>query len=286
MFARSLVVIAVLWSAVPPVPSRAGESKRPITKPKYDPAARQVDLFKGIDERSLDVTMRPRNEFGGNVFFHNRTEQPITVLLPDAIVGIHVHPQFGGIGGGAGGGALGGQGGIGGQGGQNQAIGGGLGGGGGGGFGGAGGGQQGGFFSIPPLETVRIPFASVCLEHGKHSPTPRNTYRVVAVETYSDKPELRVLCAAVGSGQVDRAAAQAAAWNIASGMSWEQLQRKMFDRAAEADSPYFTVPQLIAAKGIVSASVRQSQERTATKEVQTTISGSPSQKSPAAGRAD
>jgi len=232
-----------------------GESKRPITKPKYDPDAPKVELFSGIESRSLDVTMRPKNEFGGNVFIRNATDKPITVLLPDAIVGIHVHPQFGGGGaaGGAGGG-FGGQGAGGLGGGQNQAVGGGLGGGagGGGGFGGQQGGG-GGFFSIPPAETVRIPFQSVCLEHGKHSPTARNTYRVVPIEQYSDKPELKALCIAVGSGQVDRAVAQAAVWHVSNEMTWEQLASKMFDRAGERDTPYFSHSQLAAARNLVLA---------------------------------
>lgn len=233
----------------------AGESRRPITKPKFDPDARQVELFTAIERSELEVTMRPKNEFGGNVFLRNVTDKPITVLLPEAIVGVHVHPQFGGgIGGGAGGG-LGGQGAGGLGGGQNQAVGGGLGGGGQGGGGGFGGqqGGGGGFFSIPPAETVRIPFQSVCLEHGKHSPTPRNAYKVVPVDQYSDKPELKALCTAVGSGQVDRAVAQAAAWHLSSGMTWDQLAAKTFDRAAAADTPYFSYPQLVAARNLVQA---------------------------------
>lgn len=235
----------------------AGESKRPITKPKFDPDARQVELFTAIERSELEVTMRPKNEFGGNVFLRNVTDKPITVLLPDAIVGLHVHPQFGGGAIGGAGGGLGGQGAGGLGGGQNQAIGGGLGGGGFGGGGGGGfGGQQGGgggFFSIPAAETVRIPFQSVCLEHGKHSPTARNTYKVVPVEQYSDKPELKALCIAVGSGQVDRAVAQAAAWHISSGMTWDQLAAKTFDRAAAADTPYFSYAQLVAARNLVQA---------------------------------
>lgn len=250
----------------------AGESRRPITKPKFDPEARQVELFTAIERSELEVTMRPKNEFGGNVFLRNVTDKPITVLLPEAIVGLHVHPQFGGGAGGGVGGGLGGQGTGGLGGGQNQAVGGGLGGGGFGAGGGGGfGGQQGGggFFSIPPAETVRLPFQSVCLEHGKHSPTPRNTYALVPVERYSDNPELKALCISVGSGQIDRAVAQAAAWHIANGMTWDQLAAKTFDRAAAADTPYFSYAQLVAARNFVqAASARARQTPAASGQIQ------------------
>jgi hypothetical protein len=269
LFKRSLVLGLALCASFSA--SFAAESKKPITKPKYDPAAPKVDMFDGIESQSLEVTMRPKNEFGGNVFIKNNTDKPITVLLPDAIVGIHVHPQFGGgMGGGGMGGGMGGMGGgMGGMGGQNQTMGGGMGGMGGGmgggGMGGMGGGGGGGFFSIPPAETVRVPFNSVCLEHGKRSPTPRNVYKVVRVEDYSDKPELKELCKVVGTGKVDTAITQAAAWHISSGMSWDQLANKMFDQAAAADTPYFSRQQLVAAHQLVQATEARAKELAAKK---------------------
>lgn len=264
MFKRSVLFGLALLTSM--ASAGAGEFKKPITKPKYDPSAEKVELFDGIESKSLDVVMRPQNEFVGNVFIKNNTDKPITVVLPDAVVGIQVHPQFGG--GGMGGGGMGGMGGggMGGMGGGGQqAMGGGMGGGGmgGGGMGGGGmggGGMGGGFFSIPAAETVKVQMNSVCLEHGKKNPTARSTYRLVPVEQFSDKPELKVLCSAIGSGKLDRNVAQAAAWHLSSNMSWDQLASKMFDRAAAADVPYFTREQLVAAHQLVQGAQARAKE--------------------------
>lgn len=233
----------------------AGEFKKPITKPKLDPSAPRVGLFDGLDAKSLDAELRPKNEFGGNLFIRNLTDKPITVELPDAIVGVQVHPQFflGGQGQGNGfgqgqGQGMGNGGGMGmGMGGANQTVGGGAG-------NAQGQGQNAnglGLFSIPAGEVVRLPFNSVCLEHGKPTPTARNQYRLVRPESYSDKPELAAICRAAADGESDRLTVQAAAWHTVSGLSWEDLAKKTFDRAAAADTPYFQPTQLKAARDLV-----------------------------------
>jgi hypothetical protein len=130
------------------------------------------------------------------------------------------------------------QGGQGGQ--QNQSFGGGQGGGQqGGGFGQGGGGQQ-GFFSIPPEETLRVPYTSVCLDHGKHDPHPRANYTIVPVEQYTQSKELQELIRLVGTGQLDPAAAQAAAWHLDDGMSWEELAAKTYSIFGGTEAPFFT----------------------------------------------
>ncbi len=187
-----LGVVAACAGAIVATSSTAAESKRPITKLSYDPSLPQVELFEGLDNGSLTAKVVCKDQFGANVLITNTTKTPVSVKVPEAVVGVQVFPQAlggglagGGLGGGLGGGGLGG-GGLGGQGG-GQAIGGGLGGGGlgGGGLGGGGlGGQAGGagggagFFSIPAERTVSVPMNSVCLEHGKANPNSRMTYRL------------------------------------------------------------------------------------------------------------
>jgi hypothetical protein len=255
MFRRHLLALWVPLVSCLAVAAHAGERRKPITHPKYDPAAPRVELFDGLDGRSLEAELRPKNEFGGNVFIRNLTDKAITVVLPEAIVGIHVHPQnpFGNnnFGNNAGTGQQGAGQGMG----QNQAVGGqmgqnsaGI---------GVGQGQQ-GFFSIPAAATVRLPFESVCLEHGKTTPDSRNSYKLVRPESYSDKPELTAIARAIADGKTDRAVIQAAAWHIASEMSWDQLAAKTFDRAAAADTAYFSKSQLKAARDLVERAVTQS----------------------------
>lgn len=76
---------------------------------------------------------------------------------------------------------------------------------------------------------------------------------MIPMEEYSEDPVLHTLITMVGSGRLDTASAQAAAWNVANGMSWEELSAKKYDRIAVPDSPYFTRAQLMNAQNIVAS---------------------------------
>jgi hypothetical protein len=129
-----------------------------------------------------------------------------------------------------------------------------MGGMGGGGMGGMGGGAAGGagFFSIPAERTVSVPMTSVCLEHGKANPNSRMTYRLARPSEVSDRPELPELLKLVGQNKINQGAAQAAAWHIASGMSWEKIAAEKWDHVGRPDTPYFSQDQLMAARMVVS----------------------------------
>lgn len=251
------------------IETQAAPPKRPITKPKFDPDAEKVDLFQGIKDGKLSAKVIPKDAMGGNVMVENLTNKPLTVKLPDAVVGVQVLQQFGGgaCGGGACGGFGGGAGGGGGGGGGgNQPFGGGMGGGGGGGgmMGGGGGGMMGGggFFSIPAEKIVQVPYTSVCLAHGKPDPHPRNTYRIMPVDEYTEDPALRELVRMVASGKVNKQAAQAAAWHIADKMSWQELAAKSVHLlGGRGDLPYFSRSELMAAQQLVTQAEARAKER-------------------------
>ena len=239
------------------------KSKRVVTKPKFDPSAEQIKLFDGLDQEVLTARVVAKDEFGGQVFIENKTDKPLTVELPDSIVAVQVLPQAAGGGGNddfGGGGST-----SGGQGGGQQAAGGGFGGGG-GGFGGGGGGLGGGgfggggFFSVPPDQIVRVSYNSVCLEHGKKPPRPGSNYKLVRPEVYTDNTAVHELLKVVGNGKLNKQAAQAAAWHIANGMSWEQLLAKKFDRALSEDTPYFSQQELAGAQEIVAHARKRAEE--------------------------
>jgi hypothetical protein len=253
-------------------------SKRPITRPKFDPNADRVPLFQGIEQGTFDVKIIARDEKGGNVLIENKSKKPLTVKLPDAFVGVQVLKQFGmgagGMGGGMGGMGGGGMGGMGGggMGGGGQAMGGGMGGGGmgGGGMGGMGGGGMGGggmggggggFFSIPPEKVVKVPYKSVCLEHGKKEPSPRMVYRMVPVEKYTKDPVLQELVRMVGTGRINQQVAQAAAWHLSSKMSWGQLASKTIRRIGLRSVPYFHPAALRGAQMMVAQAGARARER-------------------------
>ncbi len=254
---KVLAVTLCLWTLTVSAEDRRARPFFPA-----DPEARQVPLFDGMDEGVFEVRVVPRDEFGGNLLIQNVSDEPLNMQFPDAIVGVEVSPQgFGG--GGMGGGGQGGGGQGGGQGGQNQSMGGGGGQqGGGGGFGqqGGGGGGQ-GFFSIPPEETLRYAYTSVCLDHGKHDPHPRMNYTIISVEEYTQDKKLQELIRLVGTGQLDPAAAQAAAWHLDDGMSWAELASKTYPLFGGAQAPFFTQGQLMGAQQVVAAAEIRAEER-------------------------
>ncbi len=241
----------------------AADVSRPITKLTFDPSLPQIELFDGLDSGALTAKVIPQSQFGGKVLVTNTTKTPVSVKVPEAVVGVQVFPQLGGMGGmgmgGMGGGMGGMGGGMGGMGG-GQMMGGGMGGMGGGmggmgggmgGMGGMGGGAGGGFFSIPAERTVSVPLNTVCLEHGKANPNSRMTYRLARPSEVSDRPELPELLKLIGQNKIDRGAAQAAAWHIASGMSWDQIAAEKWDHIGRPDSPYFSANQLMNARLVV-----------------------------------
>jgi len=245
---------------------KKGAYKKPIRNPKFDPTGEEVELFAAIEAGQIEARLIPKNALSGNVLIENKTDKPLNVKIPPAVVGVPQNFQFGGGGGGAGGFGGGGQQGGGQQGGGQQQQGGGMGGGQQGGFGGGGGGQGGGggggFFSVPPERVISLQFNSVCLEHGKPEPTPSSRYKLVPVSAVSDDPVLYELLSVVGTGKVDSQAAQAAAWHLTDDMSFQQLAAKaMTHLGGQAPTPYFSQAQLQGAQQLLALSLRRSEER-------------------------
>ena len=253
--------------------ARRTRPNRPITNPKFDPNAESVELFAGIEKGLLDAKMIPKNSKGGNLFIENKTDKPLTVQMPKAFVGVHVLKQGGepgegasqaGGGGGGGAQAVGGGGGGGGFGGGGGGFGGGgFGGGGYGGGPGSGGlgGGGAGFFSIPPEKTVRLPYHSVCLQHGKTEPSPRMNYRMRKVKNFTKDPALQELIQLVGTNRIHPQIAQAAAWHLSNDMSWRQLASKRIKRLGGAPSiPYFSAGQLYQAQRLTTLAVEKSKK--------------------------
>ncbi|MFT4558190.1 MAG: hypothetical protein ACI92S_003565 [Planctomycetaceae bacterium] len=253
MFRIRTQCVALLALALLAGGSAEAAKKGQITKPKFDPNAPVVELFKGMEEEKLSTKLLQKNSKTGNLLIENLTKETITVQLPESFVGVHVLNQ-GGLGGG---GQQGGGGGGGGQ----TAGGGGGGGQQGGGGGGAAGGGGGGFFSIPPEKVVRIPVTSVCLEFGKPEPSVRMEYKIHPVERVSKDPILKELLNLVATGRINTNVAQAAAWNIANGKSWQELSQLKFNRVAQPDTPQFSYAELAYAQQLVAAAKQRAADK-------------------------
>lgn len=266
LFRRSLLVpVCLLCGVLSSLSGVEAAKKKLLMKPQFDPEAPKIGLFEAIEQEAISVQVVAKNSMEGALLVENLTDQPLSVEMPPALVGVQVLPQFGGGGFGGGGGGFGGGqgGGFGGQGGgQNQSFGGGgqQGGGLGGQQGGGLGGGGGGFFSVPPEMIARVPYESVCLEHGKAEPRPQVKYRLVRPEEYSSNPALPELLKMVATGRVNKEAAQAAAWHLSSGMSWQQLADKKFNHVNAPDSPYFNPASLFAAQAMVQEAQRRAEE--------------------------
>ena len=212
-----------------------------------DDAVKAVELFEAMNAGQLEVRFIPTNAAKANVLIENKTDWVLNVELPEAIAAVPVLAQLGGgnmFGGGGNGGNMFGDGG--GQGnGASQGVGGGFNGGNGQGFGNGqglgngqgfgdgggnfGGGRQGGaglgmgFMRIPPQKTRKLTARTVCLEYGKPDPNPRIAYRMIPIELFTTDVRVARLCRQLSRGDIEQRTAQAAAWHLASRLSWEKL---------------------------------------------------------------
>ena len=274
-FAFAIATAAVFFQGVQSAEAgrRTKSASRTITQPGFDPDARKVELFVGMEKGTFATKVIALGPQGGNVLITNTTDEPLTVQLPDAFVAVHVLKQFQPGGNGPGNGnnlfagpqqqqqqQQGGQQSVGG--GFQQQNGAGNGQnvpGSGNGNGNPGGGGP-GFFSIPPEATVGVPYVSACLNHGKPDPTPRANYKLMKVEDYTTDRALQQLIVMVGTGTLNQKATQAAVWNRTDDMSWKELAAK-FSYVVIGKVPYFKAHELKTAKELSSQAIVLADER-------------------------
>jgi hypothetical protein len=238
MFVRSLQGMVCALVALMVCPSWAVDSIK-----ASKPTANVVELFAAMEAGQIEVKVFPKDAAGGNITVKNKTDKPLTIKLPPAFAGVPVLGQLGGDLGG-GGDPLGGGGGGGGG---NQGFGGGGMGGMGGGMGGMGGmmGGGGGMFNVGPDKVTKIKFVSVCLDHGLKDPSPRVEYKLVPIESYAKDPAVTEVIKLLVRGKIDQHSAQAAAWHLQNGLSWEELARKVGAKHLNGSvEPYFTAAHL------------------------------------------
>lgn len=112
-------------------------------------------------------------------------------------------------------------------------------------------------FKVPAGKTVAVRAPTVCLDYGRRDPTPRMPYRLVALETVSQDPRLAVILGGLATGHVPQKVAQAAAWHLSSGRTWEQLTAEVIARAGgDPDVPFFSAAELAAAQRAVAIATK------------------------------
>ncbi len=129
----------------------------------------------------------------------------------------------------------------------------------GGGMGGMGGGM--GMMNVPPEQVGQLKVATVCLEHGKAEPRAAIPYEIKPLDGVTAKPGVRELCEMLGSGRINQRAAQAAAWHLNNGMSWQELAAKRLRFANGTSQPYFSPQEIQSGMSIAAAATRLAAER-------------------------
>ncbi len=230
-----------------------------------------VELFEAMKSGDVEVRFRAVSATSANVFVTNNSDKPLSISMPPAFAGVPVVAQGqlgggaqGGLGGGGFGGGGQGGGGFGGGGiGGGQTTGGGFGGGqggggfggggqGGGGFGGGGGGGLGGgAFNISPGEVGKVSVTTVCLEHGKTDPVPQMEYTIAPLSSFTSDPAIEQLCQLLAADLINTQVAQATAWHIANGMSWQELlAMNRIERMDGSFERFFAPAELFAAQQV------------------------------------
>ena len=112
-------------------------------------------------------------------------------------------------------------------------------------------------FTVAAGATLAVRVPTVCLEYGKREPTARMPYRLTALEKVSQDPKVALILGGLASGHLSQKVAQAAAWHLASGRTWEQLAAEVIDRAGgDPDLLVFSAAELAAARQAVDVATR------------------------------
>jgi hypothetical protein len=219
-------------------------------------AAAAVDLFAARDAAQIDAKLIPHDSKTGTVILTNKTNFPLTIKLPEAFAGVPILAQVGRRGGAGnfGGGNVAGN-----LSGGGQGLGGGFGGG--NGIGAA----NGGIFNIGPERVIKLKVVSVCLEHGKQEPNPQMAYELTPLDRFTSDAKVIALVQMLGRGEVDQCAAQAAAWHLANGLSWNELAGKIGVKHLNGTTePYFLEKELERAQRAASLATYRAAEHETT----------------------
>ena len=269
-----------LWVALALTPAVVMPADREKRKPM--PKGELVDVFSGIETGQIEVQLIARDSARANLLVKNRTEQPLSVVLPQAFAGVPVAAQFQGPGFDP----------LNGQAndrrvpqnlglvpnrnnwppggpmnlpgpnfrnrnfpGQNM--------------------PPGFWFNVAPEKVGKLKLAGVCLEYGKPDPRPKFKYQIEPIQSATDKPEVAELCAMLGRGEIGQRAAQLAAWHLNNEVSWQKLESRR-TKLAVGTRPTYTRRELEAGKQAAQRATKLAkQRRKATEDDNESLSGEP-----------
>jgi hypothetical protein len=106
-------------------------------------------------------------------------------------------------------------------------------------------------FNIPPEKVAQLRLPTVCLDHGHPDPRPAMRYRLLPLTAVSAGKKLALLCRELGRSPTSQRLAQAAAWHLSNGKTWEEMESMVVRRLARPDQPFFSRDEIQMAKSLV-----------------------------------
>jgi len=212
------------------------------------------ELFEAIKEGKVEAKVIARDPYQVRVFLKNPAKNPVSVKLPDVLAARPILAQgfFNPGGGGPGQGFGQSTSSSGTQ--PPQTV--------GGSTQGTTGRGNGTIFNIPPESVREIKLDTVCLEHGKPNPRSSVAYELAKLEDVCKEPALESLLIRYGRGDLDRDVVQAAAWNLANGLAWRDLEKMTVPVAINAVRPVYSSDQLQAARRLAEGAKKEIAART------------------------
>jgi len=230
------------WVALLLFPAVLMAADRATRKPL--PEGELVEMFSAVEKGQIEVQLIARDATRANLLVKNKTDKPLSVVLPQAFAGVPVlaqfpdnvvdnprnpndprQPQTLGIGPGMNNWMGPGMMNVGGPNVRGPNV------------------PPGFWFNVAPEKVGKLTLPGVCLEHGKPDPSPRHKYQVKPIGSVTDKPEVIELCAMLGRGEIGQRAAQLAAWYLNNGLSWEKLAN-MREKLPIGSKPTYTRQEL------------------------------------------
>mgnify|MGYP003339347495 CR=1 FL=1 len=94
--------------------------------------------------------------------------------------------------------------------------------------------------------------AIVCMEHGKKDPNARVKYELKPIESCAKTAESAEVLKMMAEGEIHRDVAQACAWHLENGLSWEELasKNKVVSSFNGYTEKYFTLEQIAFAQRV------------------------------------
>jgi hypothetical protein len=233
---RQLVLAAALAAAFAgSLPAAVADDKLRREAEK----ARNVKLLEADRQGEIEARWIAFNAAEGRLLVTNKTSEPLKVLVPSVMVAEHMLPaktvagpgraQTLGIGPHAGTGYQ-----------QNGFF---------------NDGVDAAFFFVPAGKSARADLPSVCLEFGRPDPSKNMRYELRPVTSFTKPAPIEAFLKAWHTERFSQNVAQASAWRLADGLTWERLAslRAGTVGAYTAGRPMFTRQELDAAKKVAEA---------------------------------